>query len=124
MNIRSPWDLPPHRSIESLGYLMADRAAALRATEPLTPAQVHDHNLALLALGERVRELAVKHRPVRVVDALSAGATHAEVHEATRLTVPQWQAEVRTWATEQAQYGLMTQQRLAEVLALLGGEQS
>jgi hypothetical protein len=110
--------------IDVLGQLLSDYEVALNWDVTISPDNAARYALALLAIAARVEHLVVTRRPVRVVAALDAGASFAQVHTATGMTVGAVRAEIRAWVAEQDRFHLIDPTERDRVLALITGEPS
>lgn len=90
------------------------------AHPPLPAGRLAHHALDALAVGEALAAGVLASRWVTVADALTNGATVAQVAEAMGLEVDEVVAGLRSWAHGQHRHGLMTDTARDEVLALLG----
>jgi hypothetical protein len=120
-----PADIPPDVSLAALGERYQEHRWALLdhrhgLSEPLTADEFRRHALAVLAYQAALTERAAQGRWIAAVDALAANTDPFAVAAAMGIDVEQVRIGIGVWASGQCREGLITPERYADVVALIG----
>jgi hypothetical protein len=120
-----PGDIPYTVALAELAELHAGHRSRLvdhrhGLSEPLTADEFRCHALAVLAYQAALTERAAQGRWVAAVDALAASTDPQDVAAAMGLDVEQLRIGAGMWASGQHREGLISPERYADVLALIG----
>lgn len=119
-----PGEVPHSVSLAELAGHAHRHDAALfdhrHGMAPLTDQDRAGHALSALACRAALADRAQSGRWVLAVEALDAGATHAQVADAMGLDVEELHGGGRSWARAQLRLGLMSDERYEVVIGLLG----